>query len=264
MVILFLERFEAMMPSRVVWWIGGYLSVFAGTAGLGPGPDQGRAHEILRRADESRGNLDGVEWTVDIDAIEQGKRHLRTLSVQARGYDFLAEFVEPPKTRGQKVLFVQHNMWFAKRDVNKPVPISPKQKLVGGAAYGDIAATNYADDYAATLLPDEVLGEESCYAFELKAVAKNATYERIKYWISRDRGVAVKAEYYTVSGKLFKHAIFEFDHRVGIDGESRPFISKMTISDALNEGQSTTLQFSDPTITELPDSIFNVNLLTTR
>lgn len=254
-----------MMPSLVVWWISGHVSVFGGALGQGQGPDEDRSErEILRRADESRGNLGGVEWTVDIDAIEQGRQQLRSLSVRARGYDFLAEFVEPPKTRGQKVLFVRHNMWFSKRDVSKPVPISSKQKLVGGAAYGDIAATNYADDYDATLLPDEVVGEESCYTFDLKAVAKNATYDRIRYWVSKDRRVAVKAEYYTVSGKLFKHAVFEFNHRVEIDNESRPFISRMTISDALKEGQFTTLQFSDPTITELPDSIFNVNLLTTR
>jgi hypothetical protein len=232
-------------------------------AGQGQGPDQGE-REILRRADESRGNLAGVEWTVDIDAVEHGKQQLRKLSVRARGYDFLAEFVEPPKTRGQRVLFVQHNMWFSKRDVSKPVPISSKQKLVGGAAYGDIAATNYADDYAATLLPAEVVEGEPCYTFELKAVARKATYDRIKYWISKERGVAVKAEYYTVSGKLFKHAVFEFDHRVRIENEDRPFISRMTISDALKEGTFTRLQFSEPRLTDLPDSIFNVNLLTTR
>lgn len=254
-----------MMSSLVVWWIGGHVAVIGGTAGrVQPSVEARSEREILRRADEARGNLRGVEWTVDVDAFEQGKQQLRSLAVRARGYDFLAEFVEPPKTRGQKVLFVQHNMWFSKRDVGKPVPISSKQKLVGGAAYGDIAATNYADDYVATRLPDEVVGEELCYTFDLKAVARNATYDRIRYWISQDRGVAVKAEYYTVSGKRFKHAIFEFNHRVRIENESRPFISKMTINDALKEGGFTTLRFSEPNLAELPDSIFNVSLLTTR
>jgi hypothetical protein len=253
-----------IMPTRAAWSVVAFVSVLGGAAGHGQDPDQSREKEILRRADESRGNLAGVEWKVDIDAVEVGKQQLRTLSVRARGYDFLAEFMEPPKTRGQRVLFVQHNMWFSKRDVSKPVPISSKQKLVGGAAYGDIAATNYADDYAATLLPDEVVGQESCYTFDLKAVARNATYDRIKYWISKDRRVAVKAEYYTVSGKLLKRAVFEFDHRVRIESETRPFISKMTINDALKEGTFTTLRFSEPRLTELPDSIFNVNLLTTR
>jgi hypothetical protein len=228
------------------------------------GSEEPSTQEILRRADESRGNLSGVVWTVDIDAVEKGKPQQRSLHVRARGYDFLADFTAPPKTEGNKVLFVQHNMWFARRDVSKPVPISTKQKLVGGASYGDVAATNYADDYEATRLPDEVVDGTTTYAFDLEASTKSATYERIKYWISKDRNVPVKAAYYTVSGKILKEAVFEFDHEVRIGDELRPFVSKMTINDALNKGQTTTLAFSEPTLQELPDSMFNVNLLTSR
>ena len=100
-------------------------------------------HEILRKADQSRGNLEGITWTV----IAADKRsESMTFDVKARGFDILAENVAPPRDRGNKVLMVNGNMWFYKPGLSKPVPISQRQRLMGNVAYGDIAATNYADD----------------------------------------------------------------------------------------------------------------------
>jgi hypothetical protein len=220
--------------------------------------------EILRRADEARGNLAGVEWTVDINAIERGREQERSLDVKARGYDFLGVMLAPPKVKRQKLLLVDHNMWFAKPGVSKPVPVSTRQKLIGGASYGDIAATNYADDYEATLLGEDVVGGETCYVFNLKARNEKATYDRIKYWVSKERIVGVKAEYYTVSDKLFKSATFEYKHEIQPRGEPHPFISKMTIVDALIASDVTTLMFSKPKLVTVPPSTLDVNLLTTR
>jgi outer membrane lipoprotein-sorting protein len=220
--------------------------------------------EILRRADEARGNLQGVEWTVDIRSIEKGREQERSLDVKARGYDFLGVVLSPPRVKKQRVLMVDHNMWFAKPGVSKPVPISTRQKLIGGASYGDIAATNYADDYEATLLGQEVVGGESCDVFDLKARNEKATYDRIKYWISQERIVGVRAEYYTVSDKMFKSATFEYKHQIRLPSELRPFISKMTIIDALVPSDVTTLIFSKPALVTVPPSTLDVNLLTTR
>jgi len=217
--------------------------------------------EILRRADEARGNLQGVKWRVVIDSIENGRKQKRTLNVKARGYDFLATLISPPKVKGQKVLMVDHNMWFTKPGLRKPVPISPRQKLVGGASYGDIAATNYADDYEATPLDDEMVNGELCYVFDLKAFTKKATYDRIKYWMSKERMVGVKAEYFTVSGKMFKLATFENENQIQLRNKPHPFISKMVITDALASGNVTTMTFSKPKLVKVPASTFDLNLL---
>ncbi|HEY8241027.1 MAG TPA: outer membrane lipoprotein-sorting protein, partial [Kiritimatiellia bacterium] len=131
-------------------------------------------------------------------------------------------------------------------------------------AYGDIAATNYADDYEPTRLDDEDVDGVSCYVFDLKAATKQSTYDRVKYWVAKDRCVAVKAEYYTVSGKMFKSAQFSFDQKVAADGGESPFISKITITDAVMKENVTTMAFSAPRLASLPDSTFDVNLLMTR
>jgi hypothetical protein len=220
--------------------------------------------EVLRHADRARGNLDGVKWKVYIHSIEKGQEQERKLDVKARGYDFLAIMTAPPKVKSSKLLMNDHNMWYTKPGLRKPVPVSSRQKLIGGASYGDIAATNYADDYEPTLIKNDSFNGEPCYLFDLQANTKKATYDRIKYWISKKRIVGVKAEYYTVSGKMFKWAFFAYNNRINMGEKLHPFISKMTIKDALIKDQVTTMSFSRPEQVKVPPSILDVNLLQVR
>ena len=217
--------------------------------------------EILHKSDMARGNLEGVEWKVYIHSIEKGRVQDRKLDVKARGYDFLAIMTEPPKVKRHKLLMVDHNMWFAKPGVKKPVPVSSRQKFLGGVSYGDIAATNYANDYQPTSFTQVTLDGEPCYLFDLKAATKKATYDRVKYWISQKTIVGVKAEYYTVSGKMFKWATFEFNNRVRLDNNIQPFISKMIIHDAIVSGDVTTMAFSKPKLVTVPPADLDLNLL---
>jgi len=218
--------------------------------------------EILRKADEARGNAAGVEWEIAIESIEGGRQQQRTIRVTARGFNSLADFLAPPNVKGQKLLMLDRNMWFAKPGLSKAVPISPRQKLVGGAANGDIASTNYAGDYKIVQTSEDIVNKEPCYLFELSAVDNRATYDRIKYWISKERLVGLKAEFYTVSGKMFKTAAFEYENSIIVDDKPREFISKMVITSAIIKEDVTTMRYRKPSIKKVPDSIFNLNLLT--
>jgi hypothetical protein len=174
----------------------------------------------------------------------------------------LAETLEPRKNQGNRILMVNRNMWFHKPGLSKPAPIAQRQKLVGTASYGDVAATNYAEDYRASRLADELVDGERCLVFDLAAKTHDVTYDRIVYWVSQARGVAVKADYYTVSGKKFKSARMEHENRLESgDGGARAFISKMVIQDELVAGNRTTLSFSAPDVREIPDRVFSVNLM---
>jgi hypothetical protein len=218
--------------------------------------------EILRKADEARGNAEGVEWQIHIISVERGREQERTIRVRARSFNSLAEFLAPPNVKGQKLLMLDRNMWFAKPGLSKPVPISPRQKLLGGAANGDIASTNYAGDYKVEKMSQDMVNGEKCYLFDLKAADNRATYDRILYWISMVRLVGLKADFYTVSGKMFKSAVFEYKNSITIDGKPREFISKMVITNALIKGDVTTMDYGQVQIKEVPDSVFNLNLLT--
>ncbi len=217
--------------------------------------------EILQLADQSRGNLEGITWTVEIASAGQKTNSSMTLSVKARGFDIATENMAPPKYKGNKLLMLRGSMWFYKPGLSKPVPISRRQKLLGNAVYGDIAATNYASDYTAAPLPEKIVDNEPCYTFDLVSKNKKSTYDRIVYWISKERLVGVKADYYTVSGKKFKTAVMVYNNSVMIDGHLKPFISSIVIHDELMSRDVTTLSLTDPVLEPLPDYFFNLNLL---
>ena len=216
---------------------------------------------LLREADRARGNLSGVTWEVTVDSRQGDRQREMVVAVQSRGYDFRGETMAPPKQKGQTLLMVSGNMWFHKPGLSKPVSISRRQRLMGEAAHGDIAATNYAEEFEPTVVGEEAVNGEPCVVLELKAVDKKATYDRIRYWVSRKREVGVRADYFTVSGKVIKTSVMEYVQIVDVDGTSRPFISSIVITDALLSDNVTTLTFRDPRFAELPDHVFNVNLI---
>ena len=43
--------------------------------------------EMLQKADEARGNLEGIQWEIVMDSIENGREQNRKLEVTAKGYN---------------------------------------------------------------------------------------------------------------------------------------------------------------------------------
>jgi outer membrane lipoprotein-sorting protein len=248
-----------LKPMRLIF-VAVLLLCFAGFS-VSPVHASMSSQEILKKADEARGRTEGLEWEIYIESIEKGRRQDRTLKVTARGYNSLAEFLAPANMKGQKLLMSDRTMWFAKPGLSKAVPISPRQRLLGKAANGDIAATNYSGDYKIAKAWEEMLDGEACEVFDLAAIDKKATYDKIRYWISKERLVGVRAEFYTVSGKMFKAASFEYENSIMIGGRPREFVSKMIITDAIMKDEVTTLHYRKISARTVPDATFNLNLL---
>jgi outer membrane lipoprotein-sorting protein len=230
----------------------------AGLAEAGSQPD---AAQIIAGADRARGNVNGVIWTAEIDSLEEGHSSQRTMQIKNRGINTLAESIAPAKVKGHKILMLDRNMWFVKPGLRKPVPISPRQKLMGGAANGDIASTNYAEDYTAELAGEETIDGEACWLFDLGAADSKVTYDRIRYWISKERQLGLKAEFFTVSGKMLKTARFKYENRIQLEGKDSPFMSEMAIEDAVQKANLTVMRYSDISVEAIPDAVFNLNLL---
>jgi hypothetical protein len=218
--------------------------------------------EMLQKSDEARGNYEGIQWDIAMDSIENGRDQHRELRVVAKGYNSLINTLAPGNVKGQRLLMQDRNMWFAKPGLSKAVPISPRQKLMGTAANGDIASTNYAGDYKIVSTEAGRVNKESCIVMNLQAIDNRATYDKIKYWISKNRLVGLKAEFYTVSGKMFKTATFEYENSITVNDQPREFISKMTITSAIIKEDVTVIKYSKPVLKKVSDAVFNLNLLT--
>jgi hypothetical protein len=247
------------MKRKMLFMLGMLFLVFCITKLVyGAGPD---VKEVLRASDRARGNLGGIIWNIMITTNEDGTKESRGMTVKVKGNNTLARFTSPANMNDRMVLMVDRNMWFIRSGLKKPVSLSPRQKLIGDAANGDIASTNYVEDYAGTFIGEEAVHGEPCYLLDLKAANKNVTYDRIKYWVSKERKVGVKAEFYTLSGKLFKSADFKYDNRIQANGDEFPFVSQLVIHDAIQKDRITTMVYSNIRIEEIPDSTFNLNVL---
>lgn len=212
----------------------------------GPETNTVDAAQILAASDKARGGgLPGIAWKVTVVTVKGGRdTDSMTLEVKSNGNDNLMEIQSPAKARGRKILMRKNNMWFSSPKVSKPVPISPRQRLSGQASYGDVAATDYVRDYTATLLGTDTVEGETCYVLDLAAANQSVTYDRIKYWVAQTSGLGVKAEFYTVSGKLIKAARFQYENSIAYEGRSIPFVSRMQITDTLAADAVTTLTYS--------------------
>ena len=236
--------------------------LFAASSASAPaaGPD---AALLLKNSDLARGGgLPGVVWRVALRVMDGDKLvDEQGLTIKADSQSSLAEFFSPPNMATQKLLISGRNIWFLRTGLRKPVPISPRQRLLGQASNGDVAATNYAGSYLATLTGQVDIDGRPCHQLELTAVGDNVTYPRIRYWIAVDSGLAVKADFFALSEKLIKSARFEYANTVEYNGKKLPFVSRMTIEDQINKGQKTVLEYSNVVAQEVPRRYFDINFL---
>jgi Outer membrane lipoprotein-sorting protein len=218
------------------------------------------AEPLLLDADRARGGLkDGITWQVEISALEDEQTTLDTFLVKARDNDCLAEATAPPRRKGELLLFNDRTLWFFKPGVRKPVSISARQKLTGDAANGDIATTRYARDYDGKVVGRESLDGAPMWKLELTARVANVTYDRIRYWISVDRHLGMKAEFLSLQGEVLKEARFVYGNKVVVDGKTYEFVSTMTITDPSIPGNKTVLTFGPPRPEAHAATLFNIN-----
>ena len=118
-------------------------------------------------------------------------------------------FFEPAAAKGQEMLRVEDNMWVYMPNLKRALRIASRESFQGGDFNnGDVLRVNYVADYTAKLCSRRAT--TSCWPLELAAKTKDATYDKIKLWMSRrTEQQPAKAEYYASSGKLLRSAAFE-------------------------------------------------------
>lgn len=224
-----------------------------------------QAEDLLKASDRARGAVaasEGITWKISVSSKEGSSSNEVKYLVQVKGDDALAEAIDPPRNKGELMLFNNRNLWFFKPgNTKKPLAISPRQKLSGQAANGDIASTNYFRDYSGSVVGEEKVNGVDVWKLNLKAKSKSMTYDQITYWISKKDKLGVKADFLTVSGEIFKSATFEYKNKMQLGSDSYPFVSKMVITDALNPKNVTTIEYQSPKQEKHEDSKFNVNNL---
>lgn len=128
-------------------------------------------------------------------------------------------YIQSGKSKGQRVLLIDKGMYIATKRASRPVRITPLQRLMGQASYGDLASLQLAKDYIPKLL-DETDTE---YTLELHAKTKKATYRKLHLWISKQTKRFLRSDAYLASGRLNKRIVYTYN----ADG----LVSEMRYSD---------------------------------
>jgi len=157
------------------------------------------------------------------------------------------------RSKGQSLLMRGDDMWIFLPSVERPVRITPIQRLLGNVSNGDLARLRYSIDYDAAVEGDAVVEGASCTVLDLRARRKGATYQRVRYFVRRDDGRPVQAEYFLTSGKAIKTATFGELRELG----GRRMLTRVVIVDATRPSSRTTVDVVAITPRELPDKIFS-------
>lgn len=170
---------------------------------------------LLKAADKYRMSGDNMQIDTQISVFNTDgsadKERRYVVFAQAKHQSLV--LMQSPAEKGQKVLMLGDDYWLLMPGSQRPLRITPMQKLLGDASTGDIATLSWADDYTGSVAGEEPCGEpvQPCLHLALQANRKGVTYQRIELWIGKARHEPVRADLYVQSDKLAKRARFVMD-----------------------------------------------------
>lgn len=213
------------------------------------------ADDLVQRADAGRVPPGSITFLSQVEDFENGERVRETrYKVLNKGREkSLVLTTYPERHAGRKLLMDDENLWFYTPDIKKPARVSMQQKLTGEVANGDMARTNFAGDYDATMAGKEKVGGQEAFKLHLKAKRENVTYSKIDYWIGVKSMLPVKAVFYAVSGKVLKEAEYTGVKMV----MGKKCVTKTIFTDFIDKGRKSVLLYSGHKKSSFSNSTFS-------
>lgn len=212
------------------------------------------ANSVLKQVDEAMYPAQ-ITYTAKMTISRPEKEHKKLMRVYIKGYDkALVEFLEPPQERGLKILMIDDNVWMYLPSVEKVIRLTGRMKMMGGEfVHDDIMRVRLSLDYNAESLQKE----DNYYILHLKAKSKKVTYDKIRYWIREDNYLPIKAEFYTIGGKILK--ILTYSNLKEFNRGLMP--SELIMENAFTKDYKTTLEITSCDYGYIPDRLFTQEYL---
>lgn len=209
---------------------------------------------LLKAADRYRMSSDNLQVDTLIGVFNSDgspdKERRYTVFAQA-GHRSLV-LMQSPAEKGQKVLMLGDDFWLLMPNSQRPLRITPMQKLLGDASTGDIATLSWADDYGGRVVGEERCGDAPCLHLSLSANRKGVTYQRIELWLGTKQHEPLKAELYVQSDKLAKQAGFVFDKPA-----APTQVTEMVLRDQLSNHKETRVRYVSRQPRSVPEAWLN-------
>jgi hypothetical protein len=233
---------------------------------------------LLKAADRYRAGAENLQVETQVTVLNRDgstdKERRYTVFAQAQHKSLV--LMRSPAEAGQKVLMLGDDFWLLLPGSQRPLRITPMQKLLGDASTGDIATMSWAEDYTGTLAgeeqceasppPDRTKAGDApsgsgaagrgpsapCWHLSLQAARKGLTYARIELWVGKARSEPLKAELYVQSDKLAKLASFVFDK-----ADKPTQVTEMVLSDKLSSHKETRVRYVSRQPKQVPEAWLN-------
>lgn len=169
--------------------------------------------------------------------------------------DSVVEVMSPARSRGQKILATDQGLWFRAPRSRRPVRITPLQRLMGEASYGDLSRIRFTHDYSAAFDEEamrEALDGVECWRLRLTPKSSAAQYRSVLLWVSVATGAPVRAAFFLASGKHFKSA--QFAEPVSRDGKT--LVESVAYVDEFHRDRRTLLELERVLERDLPRRVF--------
>ena len=225
-------------------------------AGLPAAADPPTAAELLVLADRPK------------EFYREGVLHVKATVFSAKKTEDPAEFelyrkgndrtlvvFTAGKQKGRRVLTAGDKSWLIVPDSSRAIPVTPNQRLLGGASMGDVARLSFSEDFSGALSPRaEEVGGLACDVLDLESKHTASMYGSGTLWLDRQEHLPRKVVLALVSGKPAKELLFE---KYGTENGG-PVVLEMSIRDLVSgaHGLTTKLEYSHYRRASLPDSIF--------
>ena len=226
---------------------------------LAAGP-QASAAEVqgwLQAVDDARNAFGEAKIAARASQWENGKSTgSADFDIYVKGRDRALIVFRGGKNDGRKALTVGEKMWLIVPGAENPVPITPNQRLMGGASFGDVARMRFAEDFTAVVRPGaEEIGGHDCRILDLSAVSSKAPYPRVTLWLDVEgERLPRKLVFALQSGREAREVLFTRFRRV----KDRTVVAEMEIRDLIGpKSQSVTrLEYLEIQPAKIDDAIF--------
>lgn len=217
---------------------------------------------LLKAADQYRTGADNLQVETQVSVLNRDgtpdKERRYTVFSQAQRKSLV--LMRSPAEAGQKVLMLGDDFWLLLPGSQRPLRITPSQKLLGDASTGDIATMSWAEDYTGSVVGEEKCdssatggsGAQPCLHLSLQGARKGLSYQRIELWIGKARREPLRAELYVQSDKLAKLASFVVD-KPGAPTQ----VTEMVLVDKLSTHKETRVRYLSRQPKQVPETWLN-------